>query len=424
MWPINTIVSLFLLLSIGLAQGRMNAFGLGHYYHNQGIRNAADGITDLTPSFQDNVSLSNPSTWHNLDFTYLSLSYSGNNNSMSNSTLLNGYSSLSNAVWIVPIKSKSSLGISLAPYSDQRISVTDQDTAVFHAFDDTLNVARSFDRSGGIMSFKVGSSYLLSDVLSLGMTFNILFGSARQNEVMNFGGSAVVQSSRMRFYGILNEFFISISLRDNLKAFSSYTYSMKPLEGVYEEKHLFDDANGNGYHDFYTPYYDFPFPDSVSAEPEVRLANLHSPIGYHLGLSQFINTRTSIAFEFGVINDDAEISDRVYIPLDNWITRTNTAHISFSRYPNDLSLNLSDKLSFKFGLTYYNHTLNDQTSSITEVGGSLGLGFKFKPVGNQIDINYYLGFREYPDIADAELVQQVQVGISLADLWFVKRRQK
>jgi len=85
---------------------------------------------------------------------------------------------------------------------------------------------------------------------------------------------------------------------------------------------------------------------------------------------------------------------------------------------------LYDKLSFKFGLTYYNHILNDQTSSITEVGGSLGLGFKFKPVGNQIDINYYLGFREYPDIADAELVQQVQVGISLADLWFVKRRQK
>ena len=73
---------------------------------------------------------------------------------------------------------------------------------------------------------------------------------------------------------------------------------------------------------------------------------------------------------------------------------------------------------------YYNHTLNNQKSSITEVGGSLGIGFVFKPVGNQIDINYYLGTREYPDIVDEELVQQVQVGISLADLWFVKRRQK
>ena len=92
------------------------------------------------------------------------------------------------------------------------------------------------------MSFKAGSSYLLSDMLSLGISFNILFGSSRQNEVMNFGGSAVVQSSRMRFYGLLNEFFISVSLMDNLKLFSSYMYSIKPLEGVYEEKHLFDDA--------------------------------------------------------------------------------------------------------------------------------------------------------------------------------------
>ena len=73
---------------------------------------------------------------------------------------------------------------------------------------------------------------------------------------------------------------------------------------------------------------------------------------------------------------------------------------------------------------YINHRLNDQKSSITEVGGSLGIGFKFKPVGNQIDINYYFGTRKYPDIADAELVQQIQIAISLADLWFVKRRQK
>ena len=85
---------------------------------------------------------------------------------------------------------------------------------------------------------------------------------------------------------------------------------------------------------------------------------------------------------------------------------------------------MSDKLSYKFGLTYYKHKLNEQKSSITEIGGSLGIGFNFKPVGNQININYYLGFREYPNLADAEIVQQVQIGISLADLWFVKRRQK
>ena len=65
---------------------------------------------------------------------------------------------------------------------------------------------------------------------------------------------------------------------------------------------------------------------------------------------------------------------------------------------------------------------------ITEFGGAIGFGYKFKAVGNQVDISYYYGIRHHPltlrhDFGD-ERVQQLQVGISLADLWFVKRRQR
>ncbi len=59
-----------------------------------------------------------------------------------------------------------------------------------------------------------------------------------------------------------------------------------------------------------------------------------------------------------------------------------------------------------------------------EYGASIGLGFKFKPVENQIDVNYYIGSRNYTRYDEQELVQQFQIGISLADLWFVRRRQK
>ena len=68
--------------------------------------------------------------------------------------------------------------------------------------------------------------------------------------------------------------------------------------------------------------------------------------------------------------------------------------------------------------------LNFSSAEITEMGYSIGIGFRFKPVGNQIDINYYFGNREYSDISDKEFIQQLQIGISLADIWFVKRRQK
>jgi hypothetical protein len=76
------------------------------------------------------------------------------------------------------------------------------------------------------------------------------------------------------------------------------------------------------------------------------------------------------------------------------------------------------------GLAFKTHTLAQTKTIIREIGGSLGLGFKFRVAGNQIDLNYYLGKRKFPDTFNTEFVQQLQIGISLADLWFVKRRQK
>ena len=61
---------------------------------------------------------------------------------------------------------------------------------------------------------------------------------------------------------------------------------------------------------------------------------------------------------------------------------------------------------------------------ISEFGISTGLGLRFKKIGNQIDINYYYGLRDYEIINQKEYFQQVQLSTSLADLWFVKRRQK
>ncbi len=419
----NTII-LFLFLSIGYSQGRMNALGVGHYYHNQGLNNAMDGMIELSPSFKSKVSLSNPSTWHNLKFTFLSLSYGGNENSINKSSISNGYSSLSNAIWVVPIKSMSSFGMSLSPYADQRIALVDQDTSIFQVFDTTYNYMRSFDRSGGILSFKIGTSYKVNKNIAFGYYYDILFGSSRKHESIYFDGSAIIQSGRVRYNGILNDIFLTLSIGENIKVFSKYTYTVKPLEGALEQKHLFDDLNGNGYHDYSPPYYDFPYPDSVEALTEIRIKDLHAPTRYKLGISKMINSASALALELGSSRDNSKNISVLSTPINNWIYETNSMKTSFSHYPNDLSLRFFDKFSFRTGIVYYEHSLKNDQSSITEIGYSLGLGFKFKPVGNQIDINYYIGNREHTGIEQKELIQQIQLGVSLADIWFVKRRQK
>jgi len=425
MLQIRLVFIIVALISLGISQGRMNGIGVGHFYKYQGIQNALSGAVELAPSFQNNVSLTNPSTWHNLKFAYLSISYSGNENVIRTPSTVNGYSSLSNALWVVPVKSYSSIGLSLSPYSDQRSTIVDKDTSYFQAFDSTLGYTRSFERSGGILSFKISSSLKVNDRASLGINHSILFGSSRQNESITFGGSSIIQSSRVKYYGIVNDFFINVSLIDDLSSSFKYTFSPKPLESAIEKKYLFDDANGNGYHDYSATGFDFPFPDSVSASPEKRVRDIHNPNGFKLGINKSFGEKIALAFEIGTLND---IAGNQYsflpTPIPNWIEKTNSINASFSYFPKNYSMKIFDKFSFKSGLIHHIHKMKYEEMDIEELGFSFGVGFKFKPVGNQINLNYYFGNRKFSNISDKELIQQIQVGISLADIWFVKRRQK
>lgn len=419
---IKPVIYSLLASSLILGQGTMNAFGLGHFYNNQGIGSAGNGVNDLAPSFQSNVSLANPSTWHHLKFTHLSLSYSGDKNSVSEPSLLNGYSGLSNAVWIVPIKTKWSFGLAVSPYADQRISISSQESEPFIAFGETLNLVKSIDRAGGILAFKIGTSYLIRENFSMGLFMDMLFGSSRQNESVFFDGSSIIQTSRIRYSGVLSKIFISTAVGEKINLFTSLQYPIKPLDGLYTAKHLFDDANGNGYHDYSSPT-DFPLPDSVSAKEEIRFTNLHEPSQYAFGIQSNLNKSTAIALELNAFKDDGDLS-RVTLPMNDWINSSNQIKLSLTRFPNDLSMDLIDKFSFRSGFSLNTHTLAKSGIGIREVGGALGFGFKFKATGNQIDMNYYLGKRDYTDNYKTEIVQQIQLGISLADLWFVKRRQK
>ena len=424
MWPIKKFIPLILCLSFLVGQGTMNGFGLGHYYDNQGITNAGNGLNSLVPGFQSNVSLSNPSTWHHLKYTHLSLSYSGDENTISDLPLLNRYSGLSYASWIVPIKSKGSFGLALVPYADQRITLTDTDTTSFIAFEDTLSLLKSFDRSGGIMAFKLGTSYLIRENLSVGLSVDMLFGSSRQNESIFFDGSSIIQTSRTRYSGVLGEVFISLAHQEKINFFASVKQTLRGLDGIYTEKHLFDDANGNGYHDYGNPL-DFPLPDSVSAKNEIRLTGIHKPKQFSFGVQSKLNKQTAISFEFSTIKDKGTIPASLTLPINNWIDHSNDFKLSLVKFPNDISLDLVDKISFRTGLMYKSHTLALSETIVSEIGGSLGLGFKFKAVGNQVDLNYYFGKRNYSNIFyKTEIIQQMQVGVSLGDLWFVKRRQK
>ena len=421
---IKIIWLLFIFCSLGFSQGYMNAIGLGKFYSNQGIKNAVDGICLLSPSVSKNVNFSNPSTWHNLKFTYLSLSYSADHTSLINKSMTNAYSGLSNALWIIPIKSKYSVGFSISPYTNQKVNIVDLDTLSYIAFNDTFNISQSMRGSGGLLSFNIGSSYQFTQMASIGIITKVIFGSSRQNKSIEFAGSNIVQTTRSRYTGLIGEVYLSFKMGDYSSLYSSFITTLKPVEIAQLDKHLFDDANANGFHDWSSPYFDFPFPDSVNSNTEYRISDVHNPNEIKFGINRNINKMSSLAIELSSFSDGAKGLNNIYLPLNKWISSTNSFAMSIVRFANNSSLSIIDKISIRSGLKYSKHLLSDDEKSIQEYGCSAGVGFKFKNVGNQIDFNYYLGLREYPFALNKELIQQLQVSLSLADIWFIKRRQK
>ena len=418
------IILILTLFSLGFCQGNMNAIGLGKFYSNQGVSSAMDGVNNLAPSTLKNVNFSNPSTWHNLKFTYLSLNYSADQTSYENFSIANGYSGISNALWVIPIKSRYSFGLSISPYINQKVSLVEQDTVGFIAFEDTLQISRSFKRSGGLLSLNMGSSYQLSQKISLGILTNVLLGSSRQSESVKFSGSDIIKTTRSRYNGLIGNFFISMKFQNDITLQSSLKKTLKPVENAQLDKHLFDDANSNGFHDWSSPYFDFPFPDSVTSSSEYRISDVHNPAGFQFAISKFFDKKWSVALEWSSEFDNSKELKNIGFPIINWIRQTNSLKTSFSRLANSSSLNMFDKISFRSGLQYSSYILGNNKKVIQQYGCSIGSGYKFKSVGNQVDLNLCFGFRDYPMRSGLELYQQLQMSISLGDIWFIKRRQK
>ena len=82
-----------------------------------------------------------------------------------------------------------------------------------------------------------------------------------------------------------------------------------------------------------------------------------------------------------------------------------------------------DRITFRTGIYKDIYELRYSGKSIIENGLSLGFGFKFAATGNQIDFSFRNGSR-YIDRSNKELFREFTVGISVGDVWFLRRRAK
>ena len=437
MFLLRYVFRLIFFISLCLSQGPFNSYGIGDLQDWNSASAGGSSSLGLVSSYRQNISLSNPTTWPNLKYTFLSLSYSGFESALKNNSK-NGYSNLQSAQLIIPIKNKYAIGIELHPYSYQKIDMIDSLGNDLIAFEDTLDLQKQFVQAGGVMAFDISASTFIFSRTNLALTFQLLFGSSRQSKNLLVDEIPYAISSRLNYSGVNTILFLK-HFAFGYNFFLRSQFAFKPLEAIQTKLYPYFDTNKNGYHDFsydyLNPGYDFPNPNDVPGPEQSRISNIHEPLSFSFGVSNTIYQRFQVSFEYQKIKENASYSNQIPNGFNKRIIENDKISFGAIWYPNKQSFKFLDNLTLRSGL-FFNNFATDELSddstiriksknSVTEFGYSIGFGYKFKAVGNQIDFAYSSSLKSFEasDYSE-ERLRGFQIGISIADIWFIKRRQR
>ena len=437
MFLLRYVFRLIFFISLCLSQGPFNSYGIGDLQDWNSASAGGSSSLGLVSSYRQNISLSNPTTWPNLKYTFLSLSYNGFESALKNNSK-NGYSNLQSAQLIIPIKNKYAIGIELHPYSYQKIDMIDSLGNDLIAFEDTLDLQKQFVQAGGVMAFDISASTSIFSRTNLALTFQLLFGSSRQSKNLLVDEIPYAISSRLNYSGVNTILFLK-HYAFGFDFFLRSQFAFKPLEAIQTKLYPYFDTNKNGYHDFsydyLNPGYDFPNPNDVPGPEQSRISNIHEPLSFSFGVSNTIYQRFQVSFEYQKSKENASYSNQIPNGFNKRIIENDKISFGAIWYPNKQSFKFLDNLTFRSGL-FFNNFATDELSddstiriksknSVTEFGYSIGFGYKFKAVGNQIDFAYSSSLKSFEasDFSE-ERLRGFQIGISIADIWFIKRRQR
>tara|TARA_B100000902_G_scaffold387138_1_gene430789 strand:- start:465 stop:1709 length:1245 start_codon:yes stop_codon:yes gene_type:complete len=408
-------VLIFLLISFAMPQNAMSGYGFGSSVDNSEASSV--GLSnELMPSFKNNVSISNPSTWHNLLFSYLNTSVDIQNANFQSNSSTNF--SLSSARLIIPWKQKMAFGVSFKPFLSREVVINDITTTAFTFNEEDVLYTRMNSSSGGPSQGQLSFGYKLNEVDSIGANLNIIFGSSRYTRNLIVDNEDHLLQSRDYFSGSMIDLFYStsrINVKDN-PIFLSAALSL-PFKGIDIENdsyQAFIDLNDNNYHDTN----DFPNVGQALLPLNQRFKNEIKVTSFTIGADYEFNPRKHIQAEMLIWKDNGEhnLNSSIY---EGYIESKNKLSISYVKFAQPFS---RDRYNFKGSLFFQNYSVKN-LENINEVGLGLGVGFNFGITGNQIDFGYKLAKRDGLFLVGDETLHSFSVGVSIGDLWFVKRRE-
>jgi len=406
------IISTLIISSFVFSQNSMSGYGYGSTSYS----NELSLSNTILPSFKENISLSNPSTWHNLLFTYISTDVKVQKVKYSSNSFDNF--SLSSAKFIVPWKSQMAFGISFEPYLEREISIEDSTTSSFTFDDEELFFSNRLVSSGGPSLGKLSFGYKLNEFDSIGSSLNLIFGSSRKSRNLLIDGDSHLLQSRDYFSGSMIDFYFStdrFKFRDeDISIFLKINLPISGINVEHDSYQAFIDLNDNNYHDSN----DFPDLGQALLPQKTNFKNELKINSFTIGANYKFSQQENVQLEFFNWNDKGnhKLDSSIFGGYIDKKSKLSLAYVKFSKPFT------KDKFNYKASIFFQNYGVKN-LENINEVGLGLGVGINFGLTENQINVGYNFSNKSGIHLIDKEKLHTFSVGISIGDLWFVKRRE-
>jgi len=413
----NIFISLLLLNYIH-AQSVFNAYGLGLSKSGHYTATSGAGSIGLVPTFHPGVSLDNPATWPGLKFTYISGSYNSRSVGLENRNDITYGNGLDKIQFVIPIQDRYAIGVSLKLVNNHN-SYFKTDSSTFDFQGKNLITNKEFRSGGGLLAGSFGVSFPMNEKMGLGFSVDRLFGSSRDEH------SLVLNDIHYRMFNIrtysgtvMNLNFAGNFYNDNdliVLAFARISMTGKPVSGTLYQFDLFEDRNDN-----YT-YDPDDYPATVNVDT-IEVSDIYAPNSFSFGLNAGFRNDLNIFGEFQIWSDEASSANYESIYTDQIGSKTHFGG-GLVKFGNIGARAWQDKLTFRLGAFKESYGLKYSGKTINENGITMGIGFKFAVTGNQLDFSYRTGSRSINGDYK-ELVKEFNIGLSLGDVWFLRRREK
>ena len=172
--------------------------------------------------------------------------------------------------------------------------------------------------------------------------------------------------------------------------------------------------------------------DSIPpAAIDTVLNNQIKPFEYAFGFDLALTEMIHMQGELSSWSDLADSGTKLISSLNQRVVAYRHLNMGLIRFARVLPRIWHESLHFRAGIFQRAYEIENQFSNndyavdykINDLGISIGFGVKFGVTKNQIDFGFNLINRSDSHNSD-KLIANFNIGISIGDLWFVKRRVK